>query len=130
MTGGSGSDVFVIEESSFNLIHDFASGIDTIRLDATGMPALGASGEFTTNDERFHAGATAAEADDRVIWNASSGQLWYDADGSGSGAAVELLRCKPARSLWRRTSRSLTAARRHHRRAAGKPSTARAHRRH
>ena len=90
LTGGSGSDVFVIEESSFNLIHDFASGIDTIRLDATGMPALGASGEFAPNDERFHAGATAAEADDRVIWNASTGQLWYDADGSGAGAAVEL----------------------------------------
>ena len=51
------------------------------------MTALGASGNFQFNDERFHAGAAAAESDDRVIWDASDGELWYDADGSGAGQA-------------------------------------------
>ncbi len=91
MTGGSGSDRFTFEEAgSFTRIRDFASGTDEIVLDATSMGALGTSGNFAPTDERFHAGATAAEGDDRVIWNASTGQLWYDADGSGSGAALEI----------------------------------------
>ena len=91
MTGGSGSDRFTFEEAgSFARIRDFASGTDEIVLDATSMGALGTSGNFAPTDERFHAGATAAEGDDRVIWNASTGQLWYDADGSGSGAALEI----------------------------------------
>src|SRR5205085_6307585 len=54
------------------------------------MTALGPSGAFTTNDARFYAAPGASgghDADDRVVFDTSSGNLWYDADGSGSGAA-------------------------------------------
>jgi Ca2+-binding RTX toxin-like protein len=88
LTGGAGNDHFVFDQPGLAaMATDFASGADKIRLDAQNMMALGASGNFTAGDERFHAGAAAAEADDRVIWNAATGELLYDADGSGSGSA-------------------------------------------
>lgn len=88
LTGGAGNDHFVFEQAgSGTHVTDFASGTDKIRLDATTMTALGTTGNFSAGDERFHAGAAAAEADDRIIWNAVTEELLYDADGSGSGAA-------------------------------------------
>jgi Ca2+-binding RTX toxin-like protein len=51
---------------------------------------LGAAGNFVAGDARFAAGAgftSGRDASDRIIHNTSSGQLFYDADGSGAGAA-------------------------------------------
>ncbi len=52
---------------------------------------IGDFGLFSEDDERFFAGAGARsgrEADDRLIYDTSSGNLFYDADGCGGGAAV------------------------------------------
>ena len=69
-------------------LFDFETGIDEIRLDARFMPALGASGDFTASDPRFRAGTTAQDADDRIIFDAASGNIWYDADGSGASGQL------------------------------------------
>jgi trimeric autotransporter adhesin len=86
LTGGTGADHFVIHETNaqdaIDSIQDFSSGVDKIRLDATNMPALGASGNFSVNDPRFFAGGAAHDADDRVIWDGTT--LWFDPDGTGS----------------------------------------------
>jgi len=93
MTGGAGADVFLFALTpgfgDQELITDFASGADRLRLDATRMEALGASGRFGAGDARFAANAsgTAQDSSDRVVYNTSTGQLWYDADGSGAGEA-------------------------------------------
>ena len=92
LTGGTGADSFVFDEdlgASANRILDFASGTDEIVLDGNAHPNIGASGGFGVGDARFWSSGTgtAHDADDRVLYNNSSGQLWYDADGSGAGTA-------------------------------------------
>jgi len=94
MNAGAGADSFVFREApgpgNADTMDDFASGSDTIALDNAAMTALGADGDFVSGDARFRAAAGAtggADANDRVIYNTSTGQLYYDADGSGAGAA-------------------------------------------
>ncbi len=88
--GFQGADTFVFSATpgaaNADSVSDFISGLDTMQLDATVMAALGASGRFSSSDARFFAGAAAHDADDRVIYNSASGQLWYDADGNGAGS--------------------------------------------
>ena len=91
--GGNGADSFVFREfgtANVDRVSDFASGADKIVLDAAVMSALGANGAFAAGDGRFAANSTgtAQDADDRVVFNTSTTQLFYDADGSGAGAAV------------------------------------------
>src|SRR3954467_4145453 len=92
LDGGGGADSFVFSSTpasaNADVISQFESGTDKVRLDATVMPALGASGQFASNDPRFFAatGATGGhDADDRIIYDTSNGNLIYDADGSGPG---------------------------------------------
>jgi len=95
--GGAGADSFVFnvapEASNDGFIADLETGIDKIHLDARVMTALGAGGNFATNDARFYAAAGAMnghDADDRIIFDTSNGQLWYDADGNGAGGALPI----------------------------------------
>src|SRR5206468_4625640 len=71
-------------------VANFATSWDNIQLDAAAFANIGAGGRFAAGDVRFYAapGATAGhDADDRIVYNSSTGQLFYDADGSGPGAA-------------------------------------------
>jgi Ca2+-binding RTX toxin-like protein len=96
LTGGAGADSFVFnafgDSGHFDArITDFASGVDRIRLDARLMPELGASGTLADGDPRFYAAAGATgghDADDRVVYDTSSGQLFFDADGDGTQEAI------------------------------------------
>jgi len=84
--GGGGADAFVFThggQSHAPRILDFASNTDSLHLDGGIFNQLGASGRFAAGDVRFFAGAAAHDADDRIIFNASTGQLFYDADGNG-----------------------------------------------
>jgi Ca2+-binding RTX toxin-like protein len=93
LNGGAGSDSFVFAESggaNSDRVEGFASGSDEVALENAAFTALGAAGDFAAGDGRFWAaaGATAGhDANDRVVYNTSTGNLYYDADGSGAGAA-------------------------------------------
>jgi Ca2+-binding RTX toxin-like protein len=88
--GLAGADVFRFSTApgggNIDTLADFGNGADTIALDPgifTGLPdgALPASA--------IALGAAAADADDRVIYNPTSGALLWDADGTGATAAVQ-----------------------------------------
>jgi trimeric autotransporter adhesin len=97
LAGGTGQDIFVFAAApgsgNVDQVTDFVSGTDDLALDNTVFTAIGAEGSFSTSDPRYWAapGATSGhDADDRVIYNTSTGGLYYDSDGSGSGLSQQL----------------------------------------
>ncbi|MEJ1121256.1 calcium-binding protein [Phyllobacterium sp. CCNWLW109] len=92
LTGGEGRDAFMFNtvtngSTNRDTITDFNVVADTIWMDNAAFAALGANGALAAG--AFHIGAAAADANDRIVYNSSTGALYYDADGSGSGGAVQ-----------------------------------------
>ncbi|WP_218033291.1 M10 family metallopeptidase C-terminal domain-containing protein, partial [Novosphingobium sediminis] len=87
LTGGAGSDTFLFSfpasASNADTITDFAAGIDHIALASGAFHALPVG---ALSLAMFHLGTAAATANDHLIYDSSSGHLWYDADGTGSAA--------------------------------------------
>ena len=52
------------------------------------MPALGAAGQLAA--AKFFVGAAAHDADDRIVYNKTTGVLSYDSNGNLGGGAVQL----------------------------------------
>jgi Ca2+-binding RTX toxin-like protein len=93
LTGGLGNDAFIFNTalnatSNRDTITDFSHADDTIQLSKSVMSALGVKGTLSTDDFKFS--TQALDASDRIIYNQTSGALFYDADGSGSSAAVQI----------------------------------------
>ena len=90
MTGLEGADIFAFTTAlgvgNIDTIADFAAVDDTIALDDAVFTALGLG---ALNANAFVIGTTAQDADDRIIYNSATGALFYDADGSAAGAAVQ-----------------------------------------
>lgn len=90
LIGGAGSDGYIFDTvlgaSNIDLLSDFASGSDRILLDNLAFTALA---EGSVSASAFVVGTAAIDADDRLIYNSATGALFYDADGSGAGAAVQ-----------------------------------------
>jgi Ca2+-binding RTX toxin-like protein len=97
--GGADSFAFTTALGAGNVdtIADFQSGIDKIALDDAIFAQIGGPGAFNAN--AFFAGSAAHDADDRIIYNSATGQLFYDADGNGAGAAVQFASLGPGLSL-------------------------------
>ncbi|MCW5666586.1 MAG: hypothetical protein KIT35_22370 [Piscinibacter sp.] len=92
LTGGSGADGFVFETvpnaaTNLDTIVDFVAVDDGIALDNAVFAQLGATGALAAANFRASSTGTAADANDYVLYNTTTGTLAYDADGSGSAAA-------------------------------------------
>jgi Ca2+-binding RTX toxin-like protein len=75
------------------VIPDVDVGDDSIQLDSAVFKGVGrgmAAKPGRLDKEFFVKAATAKEADDHVLYNAKTGALLYDADGSGFKAAVQI----------------------------------------
>lgn len=87
---GSGADrvVFSTPLGAGNVDHvvDFAPGIDSFRLSSAVFTGLAAG---TLAAGAFVIGATAADADDRIVYDNTSGALSFDVDGIGGTAQVQ-----------------------------------------
>lgn len=96
LTGGAGRDFFVFNTApsmaNLDTITDFnGSENDKIQLGKAIFGGFAQIGALTA--DQFHAasGATAAhDATDRIIYDTTSGNLYYDADGLGGAAAVQI----------------------------------------
>jgi Ca2+-binding RTX toxin-like protein len=100
LNGGAGADLFVFADtlggSNVDGIQDFATGADRILLDHDVFSGL-ATGALASS--AFVLGTGAGDADDRIIYNQATGELWFDADGSGATAPVLFATLAPSTSL-------------------------------
>ena len=94
LTGGRGNDDFSFDTlpgpTNIDKITDFELNGDRISLESSEFPRLIAA-EINT---QFISGAglvAALDANDFLIYNKSTGALYYDADGSGAGAAQQIV---------------------------------------
>ena len=102
LTGGSGADVFRFEKpigaTNVDVITDFTPAQnDVIQLENNVFTALPTTGFLVT--AAFRVGASATTAAQRIGYDPFSGLLWYDGDGSGSGAASNFARLSTGLTL-------------------------------
>lgn len=93
LTGGDGVDRFVFDSalaSSRDVITDFVHGTDKLAFAKSAFTAIGPTleaGEFFAA-----AGAVRAhDADDVLVYNTTTGALYYDAGGNTAGSAAAIL---------------------------------------
>ncbi|MFN3390034.1 MAG: hypothetical protein ACK40O_14020, partial [Allosphingosinicella sp.] len=91
LEGGGGADGFMFDTalsatSNVDTIVDFSVADDTIHLSRSVFKAIAADG--TLAESAFRTGTAAQDADDRIVYDGATGRIFYDADGSGAGAAV------------------------------------------
>ncbi len=99
LTGDKGRDVFVFDtkaskSTNRDKITDFKVKDDSIWLDNAIFAKLGKAGieakPAQLKKDFFTIGSKAKDRDDFVIYDKAKGVLYYDADGSGRGKAVEV----------------------------------------
>ena len=100
LIGGGGADRFVFEESGAadaDRITDFQHGIDKILMTYNLLPSNPAG---TLADAAFRRiGSGSVDADDRILYNRASGEIFLDGDGSGAMAPVLLARVDAGTTL-------------------------------
>ncbi len=93
LTGGAGGDTFAFTTPlnavrNVDTVTDFSSGTDKIQLAHAIFRDIGFTGT-PGSAAFFHAGSAAHDADDRILYDQANGGLYYDADGSGTLAAIQ-----------------------------------------
>ncbi len=92
LAGGDGADIFVFNtateaDDNVKTIRDFTADTDLISLKSKVFTALEANGG-TLQTDNFEIAARADDADDHLIYKWKTGELFYDADGTGSDDQV------------------------------------------
>jgi serralysin len=95
LTGGAGVDHFMFIETpsaggGVDRITDFARGTDELLFENATFTDLGPAGAMAAGDGRFRSGSgvtTGRDSSDRLVYDTSTGSLYYDADGSGAGTS-------------------------------------------
>lgn len=94
LTGGLGNDQFIFSTAlgatNIDTITDFVAGADDIWLDNAVMAALGGTGALVANMFASNALGSAGSASEHILYSTANGSLYYDADGSGVGAAQKI----------------------------------------
>ena len=92
--GDKGNDTFHFRSNlgpkNIDTVIDFTADVDTIELeDAIFTAIVQPQGSLLSGYFKANTNGVATDANDRVIYDTDSGELYYDADGNGAGAAVQ-----------------------------------------
>jgi Ca2+-binding RTX toxin-like protein len=90
LTGGAGNDVFVFDASptkSNDVITDFVTGHDTIRLDHSIFAAFEAGNVSEDQFVKNFSGKAVSESN-HLIYEKDTGKIYYDSDGLGGASGV------------------------------------------
>ena len=97
LIGGAGSDYFAFNTApnattNKDTITDFVTGVDKLQFSKAVFTGLGSIvGNISAAQFWSGAGVVAAhDADDRIVYNTTTGALYYDGDGAGGVAAVQV----------------------------------------
>ncbi|WP_230532927.1 M10 family metallopeptidase C-terminal domain-containing protein, partial [Microvirga roseola] len=91
LIGGTGRDIFWFDvdaplgAGNVDTIEDFATGEDKFQLSRSVF--TNASGGTYIDSWSFAVGSAATSSSHRIVYNQATGDLFYDADGSGAAAA-------------------------------------------
>jgi Ca2+-binding RTX toxin-like protein len=92
LNGGAGADAFLFNTplsaaTNVDTVVDFSTVSDKILLENSIFTAVGAPGTLAAN--AFFIGASAHDANDRIIYNNATGALNYDSDGIGAASGTQ-----------------------------------------
>jgi Ca2+-binding RTX toxin-like protein len=92
LIAGPHTDKFVFDAAlnaatNVDRVKHFDPGTDQLFLSKTFFPALSGLGTLTSAE--FHKGTGAHDADDHIIYQASTGNLYYDPDGTGLSPQIQ-----------------------------------------
>ena len=92
LIGGAGADTFVLNDKTgaTDTIQDFLSGTDRIEIQISAFRGLASYGTGALSAGELTYGTAATTASQHLIYNQASGQLFYDADGVGGAAQIEI----------------------------------------
>lgn len=89
LAGEAGDDIFVfdsvLDAANADRITDFGNGDDIFNLAQAIFAELSVG---TLGTSAFHIGSQANDADDRIIYNSATGEIFYDSDGTGGAAQI------------------------------------------
>jgi Ca2+-binding RTX toxin-like protein len=90
--GGAGQDVFFLSNlaADRDVLSDFVGGTDFLQVSVSAFGGGLVVGSLAGNQFLANATGLAGDADDRFIYNTSSGILFYDLDGAGAGGPVQI----------------------------------------
>jgi Ca2+-binding RTX toxin-like protein len=90
LIGSGGSDKFVFNSSTegTDTITDFSTTVDIINVKASGF--AGGLTPGVLPNTKFVLGSSALDTNTRFIYNQPTGALWFDSDGTGSVAPLQI----------------------------------------
>jgi serralysin len=90
LTGGNGADRFIFNaiRERRDTITDFVAIDDTVAVYASGFGGGLVAGVLSAS--KFVLGSAARDTSDRFIYNKTTGGLFFDRDGTGAAAALEI----------------------------------------
>jgi len=96
LTGGTGNDRFVFDtapgSTNIDTVTDFLKGTDKIVLDDDIFTKLGVgtTAGKAISSACYKVGTAAGDGNDYLIYNPATDKLYYDSDGNGAKAAVQI----------------------------------------